>query len=485
MIAPLLLFFAPVAGAETITAGLDIEARVLRGSPVTDARQILLIAGLDGQSSPFLEKEMAAIEKSRPRYSLTVIALANPRRAALSFPPAGDAYRDNPESHTLWRWIGATAPDLVLISGSDPGNLKRALETESPAGAGRVAVRRLESPGELRSALKQLPEKSQARREVERRLSRSPRQVAELLSKHYGHELEEAVYIPAFALIARLRLGQAASVESITAPFVTGAKNSLAKPSSSHFSGHLLFAELAARTSNPRYTELVKNAAAFAFTETGAMRESMPLHNQMSDSVFMGCPILVQAGKLTGERRYFDMALRHFRFMRKLDLRADGLWRHSPLDEAAWGRGNAFALLGMALALDALPKDHEGFGEILGEYRSHAAALLARQESLGMWRQVVDNAASYRELSATAMIGRALSLGVRRGWLDAAPYRKAVDAAWRAVSARTGDDGQLIDVCESTGAQKSLRDYLNRKANLGLDPRGGAMVMLFALEVAE
>lgn len=481
----LLLFAQAAFGAETFSVGLDIPARAHHAVQGKDARQILLIAGLDGQPAPLLEREIAAIEKSRGRYALTVIGTANPRRAALSFPPPGDAYRDNPESHTLWRWIGATAPDLVLILGPDPGNLKAALETISPLGIGRVPVRALAAPGELSSALKRLPEKSAARKEVERRLSRTPRQVAELLSKHYGHELEEAVYIPAFALIGRLRLGHTAAVESITAPFVTGAKDSLAKPTSSHFSGHLLFAELAAHTRNPRYTELVRKAAGFAFAESGEMKESMPLHNQMSDSVFMGCPILAQAGKLTGERRYFDMALRHFRFMRKLDLRADGLWRHSPLDEAAWGRGNAFALLGMALTLDALPKDHEGFGETLREYRNHAAALLARQESLGMWRQVVDNASSYRELSATAMIGRALRIGVRRGWLEAASYRKVVDAAWRAVSARTADDGQLIDVCESTGAQKSLRDYLNRKANLGLDARGGAMVMLFALEMAE
>jgi unsaturated rhamnogalacturonyl hydrolase len=41
-----------------------------------------------------------------------------------------------------------------------------------------------------------------------------------------------------------------------------------------------------------------------------------------------------------------------------------------------------------------------------------------------------------------------------------------------------------MDVCESTGKQKSKADYLRRAAILGTDPRGGAMALLFATEMA-
>jgi len=40
------------------------------------------------------------------------------------------------------------------------------------------------------------------------------------------------------------------------------------------------------------------------------MKESMPFHDEMSDSVFMATPIVAKAGALTGESRYFDMAAR-------------------------------------------------------------------------------------------------------------------------------------------------------------------------------
>ncbi len=440
---------------------------------------ILVIAGLDGTVDPLVEREVMRVPKI---LSVTSIAAANPGKETLVFPPTGNAYRENGASHRIWRTIAATAPDLVLIVGADPYGLQQALERESVAGLGKVAVRRVEGKaGFLRDV--KIDQPSEARQEMLRRLARSPKQVADQLEPVYGHDLNDAVYIPAFSLIARLRLGHQADVERIVEPYVSGAKDSLAKPSSSHFSGHLVFAELAERTKKPAYVARVKAAADFAFTPDGQMKESMPMHSQMSDSVFMGCPILVKAGKLTGEGKYFDMAVKHYRFMKKLDARADGLWRHSPLDEAAWGRGDAFALLGMALTLVDLPKTHEGYGEMLADYRTLSAALARKQDASGMWRQVVDNPASYLEFSATAMIARAMIVGVRHGWLQKKEYQPRIDRAWNGVKARTSAKGELIDVCESTGAQKSLADYLNRKAILGTDPRGGAMVFLLAVEL--
>ena len=155
------------------------------------------------------------------------------------------------------------------------------------------------------------------------------------------------------ALIGRLRLGeldsdnsQLADVQRIVAPYLEGKRPTLPeKPTSSHLSGHLIFAELARSTGNYKYTTLAQRAADLAFDENGEPREAMPFHNEMSDSVFMGCPILAVTGRLTGNAKYFDMAVKHYRFMRNLDRRADGIYRHSPLDETAWGRGNGFPAL--------------------------------------------------------------------------------------------------------------------------------------------
>jgi unsaturated rhamnogalacturonyl hydrolase len=287
------------------------------------------------------------------------------------------------------------------------------------------------------------------------------------------------------ALIAQMRLGHVAEVEKLAGPYLDTSRNVLSRANSLTLAGHLVFAELAERDGDMRYAELVRKAADLGFAKSGEMLESMPFHDQMSDSVFMATPLVVKAGKLTGERKYFDLAARHFAFMQKLVLRPDGLYRHSPLTDAAWGRGNAFPALGLALALSDFPKDHSAYPHMIAEFQQHMFVLARFQDDDGMWHEVIDEPGSYAETSATAMIGLAMERGIRRGWLDPAAYQPRVNRAWGAVQARIGKDGQLIDVCESTNKQNTLEDYLHRAAILGPDPRGGAMAMLFATEMAD
>jgi len=432
-------------GAIGLTAaGTPIEAVTSPGNGPT----VIAIAGLDGRRG----------EIGPPRgFRVLAVPLANPEKARLVFPPTGTAYRDHIESHYLWRWIAATAPDLVVLLDKEDFGLAGALAAE------RIPVRRsLPRPGEKIPA-------SAAHQEIDRRLARSPREVALQLAKVYGHEFPEAVYIPGMALIGRLRLGERTDVERIVEPFVTGARDSLAKPTGSHLAGHLVFAELG-------NAALVRRAADLAAAESPA------LHNEMSDAVFMGTPILTAAGKLTGDTKYFNLALQHLRFMQKLCLRPDGLYRHSPLNDAAWGRGNAFPALGLALALSNMPRD-PGFAPMLQSFREHIAALAKFQTDEGMWREVIDLPGVYQEFSATAMIGAAMLRAVREGWLDAAAYRPRVDRAWRAVLARTSAEGRLLDVCEGTGKQKTAQDYLRRAAIFDRDARGGGMALFFATEM--
>jgi unsaturated rhamnogalacturonyl hydrolase len=356
-----------------------------------------------------------------------VIALPAPPD---QFPPTGTAY------HSVWRTIHATLPDLVLTATPMP-NLAKALEGQIPV-------------------VTELPRRITPNAERVKRLSRTPRQLADELAKVYGHELNEVVYIPAVAVIARHRLGH--NVSALVAPYLNGQKDSLAKPTASHFSGHLLFAEL-------NQPDRVKAAADLAI-------KTQAMNNEMSDSVFMGCPILAKAG-------YHDAALAHLEFMQNLCLRKDGLYRHSPLDEAAWGRGNAFPALGMALMMEALPREKRP----VKQFQSLIDALLPYQTRNGLWRQVIDHPTAYEEFSATAMIAVSIHKGLREGWLKGAKYRQAVQRAWEAVKMRTGTDGKLLDVCEGTGKQPRLEDYLNRKAIWDRDPRGGAMALLLATEL--
>ena len=477
------LFFAalPLAAAEHQIIGQSAKGTHVEASLITGgARTVILVGGLSGKDASSAAVEKAAKDyEARPQaarsFQLIAIPVANPGNARLAFPPTGVAYRENTESHVLWRWIGVHAPDLVLVAGADSG-LAAALNTSVMALMGKIPARALEA------TLPRTVDESEAHRELARRLARTPRQMATELSPFYGHNLDQVNYINTVALMGQLRLGNLEEVQRLAEPYASGAKDALARPGSTILPGFLLFAELAERTGDQRYTALVRKVADLAFTPSGEMKEAMPYHDEMSDSVFMGTPILARAGKLLGERRYFDMAERHFIFMARLGQRGDGLYRHTPLTEAAWGRGNAFPALGLAFTLPEMPRQHRAYAGMLAEFLHHMEALARRQDRDGLWHEVIDEPGSYAEFTATAMIGFSMLRGIRNGWLPGAEYQPMVDKAWAAINARTGADGKLVDVCESTGKMKSLAEYLSRTAILDLDTRGGAMAMLFATE---
>ncbi len=487
----LLLFSLPAHSADRLTPGLTssgkrLDAWSVSGGP-SSGGTIVLMGGFagDDESSKFVAREMAAYEALKPKdrkFRLIAIPVANPEKAGIRFPPEGVAYRENAEAHVWWRWLPFQDSDLVLIAGPDFG-LANALSDGTVAGVDSIPARAVPlKPGLLKS-IPDAPAPSPARQELYRRRMRPPAELAALLAKNYGHDFNQPVYIQGIALISQMRLGNLAEPQKLAEPYASGAKNPLERPSALVFAGHLVFAELYERTKDPRYLDLVRKAADLGFTPTGEMKESMPFHDDMSDSFFMTLPLLAKAGKLTGEDRYFKMLGRHFDFMTKLDLRADGLYRHSPLAEAAWGRGNAFPALGLALALSDLPKTDPAYDRVLLAYRQLMAALARFQDDSGMWHEVIDEPGSYAETSATSMIGFAMLRGIKNSWLDAVAYQPRVDKAFRAIQQRIANDATILNVCESTNKQKTQLDYLRRAALFEKDPRGGAMALLFTVEM--
>ena len=520
---------AAVLGAQHFHTAVGVTGQ---GSPIRAAAAwealrfesskpaVLLVGGLDG-SPQSTNVVLALLHSGLAGGDFAVSAVANAApdgpfppagAAAAVFPPEGAAYGGaNAPAHYLWRFIGMHAPDLVVevrAEAGAAGGLTQALAAgAAPAGVGGVAAREFllagagepeaaarRLLGEIRAALGELSARRRpqaAREEMRRRLRRGPVEIAEQLEAAYGRRLDQVAYIPALALAGRLRLddlvgssSRLADAERIVSPYLAGKPTPAGRVSGSILSGHLLFGDLYERTGKPAYLDLLRKAADFGFNPDGSLKRSMPFHNEMSDSVFMGCAVLARAGRLTGEARYFQMALRHLRFMQRLDLREDGLYRHSPLDEAAWGRGNGFPALGLALALSDWPPGRPGYKEALAAFQRHMAALVRRQDETGAWHQVIDRPESYREFTATAMIGFALTRGLRRGRLDRREFESAADRAWYALKTRIAADASLVDVCRSTGRQASLRAYFDREAILGRDDRGGAMALLAATERA-
>lgn len=457
----------------------------------------------------------------------------------LKFPPEKSAY-NTPSEQTeaaIWRFLAWFGADLVIdvhsvqlpayqpfeqSEGKEPAtwpddSLATAVRKHEIAGFGKAVSIRVPSSVMVEQDVKFRMEyilgpdgdlgtllfnQSPLRLAIEQRLKREPAEVIEQLSAKYGNELKTVMYQPALAVLARLRHGELqqdaderARVEQILKPYLDGSREALpANANGSHFAGHLIFAEWARLTNDPTAIKLVTAVAERGFDANGRPLEAMPSHSEMSDAVFMACPILVSAAELTGQRRYLELARTHLRFMQERCLRADGIYRHSPLCEAAWGRGNGFPALGLTLSLESLERMQTAadnpelralatatFDEFRDALTAHLEALLPHQCVTGMWHQVIDEPVSYREMTATCMIGYALTTAASHDWVHDPKFETAALGAWHAVNLRVAIDGVLLDVCTGTGKQKSLDDYFNRTAILGVDERGGAMVLMFAM----
>lgn len=482
------LLAAPLAWAQTWTVGMSDNQQPIHAysvpARISEAPSVLVIGGVagdDASTNTVMIGYEAYVNEVENFLDVTFIPDVNPDAVELQFPPQEPAYANDWASWSLWRWLQTHAYDAVIIMGGDTYGLGEALAAGTSS-LGSVPVYTLDYEAELIDALKgekQLPF-SAAHQNMNERLSRSETDLAAELSAVYSQPVRDLTYIPGMALIARLRLGEETAVREV-ADALLDDPQTLRLNSSLHIAGHLLFAELAERTGEERYLARARLAADLAFDADGNMLEAMPYHGEYSDAIFMATPLLAKVGKLSGEQRYFDMAQRHVEFILAALARPDGLYNHWPRAEAAWGRGNAFVLLGLALALSDFPESHPGHGALLAHYQALARTLLQYLDADGMWHNLINVPGSWAETSATAMLAAALQRGVDRQWLPGF-YQGVVDAAWQGVLARTGPNGNFTNVCESTPGQASFDDYLARRALSGPDQRAGGMVLTLIAE---
>ena len=453
-----------------------------------DSPTILYLSGLSGPSASgpsidtLFEDYVRETDGSGP--NLIIIPLANPQSDSLKFPPEGNAYSKNTVSHVLWRWIGTHAPDLIILEGGEDFGFSEAVTSDGIAGFGTIPITRMTETNTNVSFLESMKDLQQsiARSELERRVARTPRGLAEQLATVYGHNFSSPVYVPGMSVIGRLRLGYEDDVDGLLEPYLTGERIEITNAST--LAGQLVFAQHYETTGDEESLRLILEGAELAFDENGGPLEAAPMHNEMSDSFFMATPLLVKAGKFTDKRKYYDMAAIHVIYMRNLLLRQNGLYQHSPEADVAWSRGNGFAALGLALALTDFPKELPTRDIILGFLADHLTALLPHQDPDGMWHEVIDYPGSFAEITSTAMIGTAIKRGLDQGWLSEELFRPALQKAWHAVKVRTSFEGVFINACASTGKMASLDAYLDRLAIFDKDDRAGGMVMNFSIEMA-
>jgi len=224
----------------------------------------------------------------------------------------------------------------------------------------------------------------------------------------------------------------------------------------------------------------------------GTLARNRPLPNSLwLDDLYMSVPCLAQAGKLTGERRYYDDAAQQIlQFASRMFVKERGLFMHAWVQEMNvhpafhWARANGWAIMAMVELLDVLPADHPARAQILELYRSHAAGLMGAQGHAGLWHQLLDRRESYEETSASAMFVFGIALGINRGWLDRQAFGPTVSLGWNAVAKKVNAAGQVEGTCVGTGVGWDPMFYLYRPVHL-LAAHGYGPLFLAGAEMIE
>jgi unsaturated rhamnogalacturonyl hydrolase len=217
----------------------------------------------------------------------------------------------------------------------------------------------------------------------------------------------------------------------------------------------------------------------------GTMARNRPLPNTLwLDDLYMSVPAIVQMGKLTGDAKYYDEAVKQIKlFSDRMFNKSRGVYMHGWVEsmdvhpEFHWARANGWALLTKVEVLDVLPENHAGRETILVLLREHIKGLSHYQSGEGFWHQLLDKPDSYLETSATAIYAYCIAHAINKGWINREAHAPMALLAWNAVSTKINSKGQVEGTCVGTGMAFDPAFYYYRPVNVYAAHGYGPVIM--------
>jgi rhamnogalacturonyl hydrolase YesR len=206
----------------------------------------------------------------------------------------------------------------------------------------------------------------------------------------------------------------------------------------------------------------------------GTLARNRPQKNTLwLDDLYMSVPALVQMGKLTGDKKYYDDGVKQvLQFSQRMFNKEKNVYMHGWVEEMTvhpqfhWARANGWAIMTLVEVLDVLPETHPGRKAIIQQLQAHAKGLASYQSGEGFWHQLLDRPDSYLETSATAIYAYALARAINKGWIDKMAYAPITFLAWNAVATKVNSKGQVEGTCVGTGMAFDPAFYYYRPVNI-------------------
>ena len=512
-----------------------------------DCARILIIGGVNGTDGA-IQLSLDAIETITNHYndfnalSISYIPcldydayISNPQapqtegKLTHGFPPDGNYFFDPeiPESRYIWRWVSYQAPDLVIElslgesirieSNEAAPTFIPDMDTASPISddslIGALGRKHESNPGsipgvritgtneQVASKMVELLHKvidsrgtdrasvSHAAAAIRKRRDRTAQEVSEALASQFGYKLDSPInYIQGVGVSGRIRLAEYKNQDvpddifQLVDPYVDNPSTSFGDtPGSASLAGAVWADDLFRVTKDPRYKNYLLDLTN-RFDSSGSNPPSPADPKWRTEDMFMLGSTMGRSYALTQEGRYLDLLTNFLVEMGTQQI--SGLYWHDRETPFYWGRGNGFAVLGLAETLTYLPQSHPLYADILLMYQKLLNGLLRYQNPSGCYHQVITLPGSYQELTSTSMIGYGVARGVKLGLLDQS-YLPTLASLWNGVKARVTETGDVVDGCTGTGALETEQDYVVREALSGYDDRTGSLALWFAVEMMQ
>jgi unsaturated rhamnogalacturonyl hydrolase len=202
-----------------------------------------------------------------------------------------------------------------------------------------------------------------------------------------------------------------------------------------------------------------------------------------ADDLYMSVPYLARMGKLTGDNKYFDFAIKQVEsFNNYIFDTTTGLYYHAFYNDenmngvARWGRCNGWVALAQVELLNNLAPNHPKRAQLIKLLLRQIVGFSRYQDPTGLWHQLLDKPDSYLESSVTAMFVYTVAKAVNEGWINKR-FITVAQNGWDALAKNITADGQVPDICVGTSIEEDIRYYYTRPTALN-DTHGlGAFLM--------
>lgn len=244
-----------------------------------------------------------------------------------------------------------------------------------------------------------------------------------------------------------------------------------------------------------RYKAYLDKAAAYALKgnmrlPNGTYSRDWPrMMTVWADDLYMSVPFLARMGRVTGEAKYFDEAIKQVEgFNKLLSNPVTNLYYHCWYQDVAmtgvahWLRCNGWVAMAQTELLNNLPATHPKRKALIEMLLKQIVGFSRYQDDkTGLWHQLIDKPDSYLETSGTAMFTYTVARAVNEKWIHPS-YLTIAQNGWKGVASKIDDKGQIADICIGTGIADNISFYYNRPTMLN-DYHGIGAVMLAGLEM--